>query len=215
MSLNPILASYIPVAEGIARTFGEFCEVVLHDWSKPESSVVAIFNGHVTNREEKAPTTSLGLKLLKQSYLGKDIFLNYRNNEIPNKIIKSTSIAIRDEKGKPIGFLCINLDVTHMMLSRSTLEGIVSMGDPSTNESNEDEQFFETIPDMMEKIIQKASDKIGKPPAIMQKDEKIAFVRMLDESGLFCIKGSVQHIAKMLGLSKYTIYSYLESPEKL
>ena len=89
------------------------------------------------------------------------------------------------------------------------------MGDPSTNESNEDEQFFETIPDMMEKIIQKASDKIGKPPAIMQKDEKIAFVRMLDESGLFCIKGSVQHIAKMLGLSKYTIYSYLESPEKL
>ena len=41
------------LAKGLARQFGPNCEVVVHDLSTndPDSSIVAIENGHVTGRK--------------------------------------------------------------------------------------------------------------------------------------------------------------------
>ena len=49
--MNSILKTYFPVADMIAGTFGNSCEVVVHDLSKPESSVVHVANGSVTGRQ--------------------------------------------------------------------------------------------------------------------------------------------------------------------
>ena len=38
--INPILLSFAPVVKGIAKTFGKDCEVLLHDTSNLESSVI-------------------------------------------------------------------------------------------------------------------------------------------------------------------------------
>jgi predicted transcriptional regulator YheO len=37
-----ILAALVPVVDGLAATFGGSCEVVLHDYRRPEASVVAV-----------------------------------------------------------------------------------------------------------------------------------------------------------------------------
>ena len=50
--MNPILKSYFVIADTIAGTFGEQCEVVVHDLSRPESSVVHVANGAVTGRQD-------------------------------------------------------------------------------------------------------------------------------------------------------------------
>ena len=42
MTLHPILASYIPVLKGLAEALGPDYEIVLHDTSDPEHSVIAI-----------------------------------------------------------------------------------------------------------------------------------------------------------------------------
>ena len=48
--MHPILENYIPVAKLISQTFGSHCEVIIHDFDRPQNSVVYTENNVVTNR---------------------------------------------------------------------------------------------------------------------------------------------------------------------
>nr|WP_106779334.1 PAS domain-containing protein [Lysinibacillus timonensis] len=205
---HPILKSYIPVVEGIARTFGDFCEVVLHDLTDVSSSVVAIFNGKVTSRGPGSPVTNLALEIIRKGKQGEDLWVNYLNTSVSQKKIKSSSMIIRDENNEVIGCLCINLDLTYLDMSKSIIDGIMST--TSSQEDEPQENFPHTISDLEEHIINEGIVKIGKPIHLMLKEEREEFIYYLDEKGLFLIKGAVQRIANMLDISKYTLYNYLD-----
>ena len=51
MEIRPALAPYVPLARVLAQTFGQDCEVVLHDLDCPEYSVVHVENPSVTGRK--------------------------------------------------------------------------------------------------------------------------------------------------------------------
>lgn len=53
--LHPTLKAFIPFVKGLAETFGSNCEVVLHDFSDLQHSIIAIENGHVTGRSLGSP----------------------------------------------------------------------------------------------------------------------------------------------------------------
>ncbi len=44
----------------------------------------------------------------------------------------------------------------------------------------------------------------------MKRHEKIELIRFMDEKGIFLMKGSVEKVASLLGISKVTVYSYLD-----
>ena len=44
----------------------------------------------------------------------------------------------------------------------------------------------------------------------MKRDDKVALIRFMDQKGLFLIKGTVEKVAKRMGISKVTVYSYLD-----
>ena len=48
--MNEALNAFFPIADLIAATFGPCCEVVIHDFSQPETSVVHVA-GQVTGRK--------------------------------------------------------------------------------------------------------------------------------------------------------------------
>lgn len=201
---HPIFKSYIPIAEGIAKTIGSYCEVVVHDLTDISSSIVAIFNGHVTGREIGSPLTDLGLTIIKKGSKN-DILLNYPNRNIKGKKIKSTSIMIRDHDGTIIGCLCINIDLTLLNMAGSIISEMMNV-----YEEKEDESFPHSVSDLEEKMINRAIEKVGKPINLMEKNERMEFIHLLDEMGLFLIKGTIQNVADMLDVSKFTIYNYLE-----
>lgn len=58
--------------------------------------------------------------------------------------------------------------------------------------------------------MQQSVDLIGKPPVLMNKEEKIRAIRFLSENGAFLVMKSDEKIAKYFGISKYTLYSYLD-----
>ncbi|MFS0554574.1 transcriptional regulator [Brevibacillus sp. 179-C9.3 HS] len=210
-NIHPILASYIPVVEGLARTFGEHCEVVLHDLTGDiSSSIIAISNGHVSGRQIGSPVTNLALQSLRTAKVSEEAFdLNYRNDTIKGKKIKSSSIYIKDEQGEVIGSLCINLDMTHLVMAQSFIESMMVIQDKREAEKAE-ESFAPTVGILMEQMIDDCLKRTGKPIALMQKEEKIQFIHQLDEMGLFLIKGAVQYIADLLDISKFTVYNYLD-----
>ena len=62
--IPPLLAGYINVVKGLGTILGRDCEVLLHDVSHPESSIIACENGHVSGRAVGSPMTDFGLIML-------------------------------------------------------------------------------------------------------------------------------------------------------
>ncbi|MNY69230.1 hypothetical protein D3C86_2071330 [compost metagenome] len=55
-----------------------------------------------------------------------------------------------------------------------------------------------------------AQEQVGKPVALMQKEDKKRMIQLLDSKGAFLIKKGGEKICSYLNISKYTLYSYLE-----
>jgi len=218
---NLILLKFAPVVKGIAKTFGKDCEVLLHDVSNLESSIVMIENGHVTGRKVGSPMTDLGLYFLKSDLFKDTEFIaNYQTESKDGKKLKSASIFIRDDKKKIIGFLCINYALDYLSGIRKKMDDFCKVhNDVDKNVFNNEEKeetFTDNIDDLLERVFIKAQEKVGKPIEKMQKDDKLEVVRYLQKKGFFLIKGNIDKIAKRLNVSRYTIYNYLSEikPEK-
>ena len=63
-------------------------------------------------------------------------------------------------------------------------------------------------------ILEAAIRRAGKHPSLMNREEKKDFIRILDEEGAFLIKGVVQHVAKEMQVSIYTVYNYMRQIKK-
>ena len=55
---------------------------------------------------------------------------------------------------------------------------------------------------------------IGTPADKMNKDAKIKLLAFLDDRGVFLIQKSGQKVCELLGISKFTLYNYLEEVRK-
>ncbi len=211
VAMHPELEKLIPIADAITNNFGENTEVVIHDFENLESSIVYI-SGDVTHREIGAPATNLVLNGLKNNI---DKMEGYKTVTNDGKILRSTTIFIRDEQQQIIGCMCINYDITDYLYCKAALEKLTVFPKQSTDSSesakNNGNEFFENnVKSIIEKMIAEAIEVLNKPIELMNKDEKMTFVKILDEKGVFLVKGTVDDLAEMLGVSKFTIYNWLE-----
>jgi hypothetical protein len=60
-------------------------------------------------------------------------------------------------------------------------------------------------------LIQMAEARIRLPISQMSRAQKQQVVRFLDERGAFNLKKSVETVADVLGVSRFTVYNYLDS----
>lgn len=211
---NNILQQLMPLVDGIAETFGEHCEVVLHDLSNPSKSIIKVANGHITGRDVGVPLTDLGLLLYEKVKDDKDsnLFVGYRTRTKKGLELKSTTLFIRNSRGKIIGSLCINIDITSYLSARNILDSICEIRD-YTFESGDNvspEKFHQNLDTLIHDLLEGSINKIGKPISYMDKEDKIRIVRDLKEKGFFLIKGSLKKLSSAIGVSLPTIYKYLE-----
>lgn len=202
------LQGFIPIADGIVQTFGKYCEVAVHDLRNPETSLIYVA-GSITHRQKGAPITNIVLENIRQYGQDSKDIIGYKNVTRDGHILKSSTIFIRDHAGKIIGCLCINYDITELLIHKAHLEELAIFGEtPQTG--NESELFASDITEVLDAMINQVINNIGIPVTLMQKEDKIQVVRGLDLKGVFMIKGAVDKVAVMLGVSRYTIYNYLE-----
>lgn len=195
------------MADAIVNTFGRGCEVAVHDLSNLQKSLVYIA-GEVTKRKIGAPITDLVVKVLHQEGREiKDIF-NYKTTTSEGKVLKSTTAFIRNSSGKVIGAFCINFDTTDFSNACHALDAFINTID--FGDYGKAETFASTISETIGALVEQAVSEIGKQPSTMSKAERIKFVGALERQGTFQIKGAVDQVAIMLGVSKYTVYNYLQ-----
>lgn len=104
-----ILNSYRDLVCGLEDYLGIGYEIVLHSLESMEHSVIAIANGHYTNRHEGSPITDLALDMLRsiQQEDGKS-HISYFSRNRSGEPLRSTTIVIYGENRRAIGLLCIN-----------------------------------------------------------------------------------------------------------
>ena len=67
----------------------------------------------------------------------------------------------------------------------------------------------------LEELIAAAEASIGRPITEMNRLEKQRLVKFLDERGAFSLRKSVEAVAAMLGVSRFTVYNYLDASRGL
>ena len=196
------------LARGVARQFGSNCEVVVHDMSSDdqEHSIVAIENGHVTGRRLGDGPSHVVWETLKADPKKIEDRLSYLTRIEDGKILKSSTIFIRDDEGKVVGLFAINYDITVMKAMEDQLRLFTSPDIPE----EEPQKIIHNVNDLLEELIKQSVKLVGKPAALMNKEEKVKAIRFLNDSGAFLITKSGQRVCNFFGISKYTLYSYID-----
>lgn len=201
----------VKIMQGIARHFGSNCEVVLHDLEKDyDHTILAIENGHVTNRSPGSPITSHGLEIMQGVKPAVDQY-NYINQAQNGKLLRSTSIYFHNDDGKLIGSLCINLDITNLIATRNMLDSLINaqMGG-AIPQLDSAEIATDDVNEMLEILIQKSFRHVGVPVSSMTREDKIKGLQYLDNCGAFLIKKSSDRVAQCYEISRFSLYNYLD-----
>jgi predicted transcriptional regulator YheO len=216
--IDDALLRYTPIADLIARTFGSDCEVVIHDLSIPQNSVVYAVNGHVTGRRVGQSFDHLISRVLVSKNFSNDCTANYFFTAGDGRRIRSSTALIRDGCGKAIGALCVNIDTTRLNAAAGWLAELAALGAengdpagdslPEFQDNGEVDSIHEVVDDLIDRILPRSR------PKGMKREQKLELIRFMDEKGVFLIKGAVGKVAERLGVSSVTVYSYLDEIRK-
>ena len=206
---------YTRLAHGIATQFGENCEVVVHDLETgdPDRSIVAIENGHVTGRSVGDGPSHVVLEALHAGTAHHlDDRLAYLTKTPDGRLLKSSTMFIRNERGEAVGIFAINYDITVLTAASSALDALTGTvpADADKAPAAEPEPIVRNVADLLDDLIEQSVALIGKPAALMSKDERVRAIRYLNDTGAFLITKSGPKVCKYFGISKYTLYSYLD-----
>ena len=209
------LEMLVTTAHGIARHFGRDCEVCIHDISKKdlEHTIVFILNGHVTGRSVGDGASKVVLETLEALEKGECIVdhLGYRIQTQDGRILKSSSIFLKDDSGKYRWILGINYDVTALINIDAALQSITTV---EKDEKQNEGRIPLNVNDLLDNLINESVKKIGKPPALMNKEEKIKAIHFLRDAGAFLITRSGDKVSSFFGISKFTSYSYIDQSKR-
>jgi predicted transcriptional regulator YheO len=223
-SVKTELAFFRALMKGLTTLFGPNVELVLHDLKNQpyDSSIIAIDNGHVTGRKVGDCGTNLGLAVLRGSAATGDDGhpdhpmedqYNYVSQTDNGRVLRSSSVYIHDDSGVVVGALCINFDISDLMVAERSIGQICQNpfhADSSVNHELR-EVFARNVGELLDSLIQEVQQMINKPVSFMTREDKFRALKYLDERGAFLIKKSGDKVARYFDISKYTMYSYLES----
>ncbi|MDB5743923.1 MAG: DNA-binding protein [Polaromonas sp.] len=197
-----LLAQVKQIADGLAKTFAPFCEVVVHDLLDPSHAVLAIHN-NLSGREVGHPATELGLaRILDPEF--EQVIANYPNKFSDGRQVKSTSIGIKDSEGRYIAALCMNIDLTVFQGFQGMLTQFAAV--------QLDAPAAETLDPAGAEIIRSRIDQFAArfattPRSLKAKDRR-KLVKELRAAGLLDVRRSMETIAEHLGVSRASVYSY-------
>lgn len=218
----------------LENQFGDNCEFILHDLTKDYShTIVDIRNGHITGRNIGDCGSNLGLEVLRGNVEEGDRY-NYVVYTRDGKILRSSTMFIKDDNDTIIGCLCVNLDITESVKLEGFLkrynnyeivEDTFSVNDSHSTASTpfknkrisspaDQEIFANNISEVLEYLISQADKIAGKPVEQLSREEKIEFVRYLDQKGAFLVTKSSDKVCEHLKISRFTLYNYLDSIRK-
>ena len=172
-----------------------------------DRTIVHIENGHVSGRKVGDGASQVVLDQLEHQERQPQDHLCYLSRTPDGKILKSSSLYIRNSRGAVTAILSINYDISNFMMMHQELGEFML---PRDREQTEPQKII-NVNDVLDELIEQSVQQVGKPVALMNKDDKVKAIRFLNEAGAFLVTKSTDKVAKYFGISKYTLYSYIDA----
>jgi predicted transcriptional regulator YheO len=206
---DAILAALRPVVDGIVATFGPMSEAVLHDYRRPEESVVALA-GSVTGRTVGGAMSEIGMRMLARGDEAADD-LNYVTRTGTGKLLRSSTMVLRDSTGAVFGALCVNVDVTAVSEAHALLGALAGPGPGTQTDRTEPPVtvFGNDIDSVVDTVLDTHHPRQHQTWAALDRSARLELFRSLDEHGVFAVRRAVEQVAERLGISRASAYSYL------
>jgi len=201
------------LAHGLAHQFGKNCEVVVHEldpW-RQDSNIVVVENGHVSSRKEGDDPCQVALAALKQDGSNLQDKLAYLTKTSDGRILKSSTMYIRDGSGMVCALLSIHYDITAFLAAQESLATLTATEQTSNGRGQGPENVPLNVNQLLDELIAQSIRLVGKPTGMMTKEDKIKAIRFLSNAGAFLITKSGDRVAREFGISKYTLYSYIDA----
>jgi predicted transcriptional regulator YheO len=188
------------VAQGLGQTFSPFCEVVVHDLTNPQNSILCIEN-NLSGRKVGDPATELGLARVKDPGYPA-IVANYANQFADGRKAKSTSIGIRDGSGKYVAALCLNVDLTLFDSFQAMMSKFANLSEKQIHET-----LGTSHADVLRKTIDEFAAMRATTPRALQPADRRRLLKELKSAGHLDIRHGAEIAAAHMGVSRATVYS--------
>ena len=148
----------IRMAKGIAGQFGPDCEVVIHDLrgTDTEHSIIAIENGHVTGRSIGDGPSHIVLESLREDPSMIEDRISYLTKTPDGKVLKSSTLFIRDEDGKAIGLMGINYDISMLLAVEDSIRAFTGQEQSYA----EPESISRNVADLLDELLEHDIDAL-------------------------------------------------------
>ena len=187
------------MAKGIAEMFGSNCETVINDLSDPLHPVLAIYNGHVSGRSVGSTLDVTGIE--HDLHLDGDV-VNLLAVTPSGQQTKSSTFSIKgDDYHYGFG---INYDFTPLTYVNRVLLDLMH------TEIDFHSAMYKPRDTGIGELFDAAVLRVGKPTREMNKAARLRVIEYLKEMDAFSYRRAVPYVATHLGVSRYTIYKYLD-----
>ncbi len=214
-------------------------EIVLHDLAKIPNSIVAV-SGDVTHRRIGDPATDVLLQAVVNGQA--DTMVGYQTRLPDGRELRSSTMIVRNSNNEQIAALCVNADVSAWLLMRDLVANVLqpmstiasppaALPRPEGGESAIEadpvafpiseivtkptgETFPRDVDELAAHLLNAAVADAGVPVLAMKKEHKLHVVAQLRARGMFLLRDAVEMVAGHLGVSRFTIYNYLNELER-
>ncbi|MBQ5953072.1 MAG: PAS domain-containing protein [Lachnospiraceae bacterium] len=205
---------FLRFLEGLQRFLGDKCEILVHDFRKGyDHSITYEFNAKLSGRAVGGSPRGGMI-----SNTGKDVE-PYRDSLIffypgsNGQVFKSCTTVIADQNHKIVGSVCVNLEVSGLILAQESINQLVGYHDNLSFDDNS-ASVTQNVDEFLNHLIRQCELNIGKPMSMMSKQEKLAALAFLDDKGVFKISKTSNLLCEKLQISRYTLYAYLDEVRK-
>mgnify|MGYP000025120607 CR=1 FL=1 len=189
-------------ARGIAEMFGSTCETLVHDMGVPTHPILSIYNGHISGRTVGSTMDILGTnRELDQEASTTDQVNLYATTPAGAQIKSSTFHLIGEDYNLALG---INFDYTSLVYANRILVDLMSA------EADLKSALWQGGDSALADLFDKCLAALGKPADALGKADRLKLVAMLEQKNAFSYRKSVPFVARRLGVSRYTVYKYLD-----
>ena len=193
---TPGLEPTFAVADGIAALFAPYVEAVVHDLA---TEAIAYIANPQSNRTPGDPS-----QLEEITFVGSERVIGpYEKINWDGRRMKCISIVLR-EGGEPIGLLCLNADLSSFDSVRRALDAF--LGTPA-----QDEQVSALfVNDWHERINRFVTGWCRDHDTVIDaidRKQRRELIGALFETGAFEARRAPAYVARILGVSRATIYN--------
>ncbi|MBS0349703.1 MAG: PAS domain-containing protein [Proteobacteria bacterium] len=194
------------IVSALGKMFAPCCEVVLHDLTQPRHSIIAIACP-LSGRKIGEPTTELGLARINDPKFP-EVVQNYPNRFPDGRSVKSTSIGLKNSQGKFVAAICLNLDISLFSAVQRILTQFTA-SEQLTLPIRENLRVRSTT--HLREIIETFATERNTDPRVLSLKQRRQLIQILNESGLLQLRGGVNIVAEILGISRASVYNALKS----